>query len=37
MTFDLSDLQRVAISAFGALFTASLFISAAAGPVGQLI
>ena len=37
MTFDLSSLQRVAISAFAALLTASLFVSAAVGPAGQLI
>ena len=37
MTFDRSDLQRFAVSAIGALFAASLFISAAIGPVGQLV
>ena len=37
MTFELSELQRFAVSAFGALFAASLFISAAVGPAGQLI
>lgn len=36
MTFN-SSLQQIAISAFGALITASLFISAAVGPVGQFI
>lgn len=37
MTFDRSDLQRFAVSALGALFAASLFVSAAVGPAGQLI
>lgn len=35
MTFDFSSFQRVAVSALAALFTASVFISAAgsAGPL----
>ena len=37
MTFDRSDLQRFAVSPLGALFAASLFVSAAVGPAGQLI
>ena len=37
MLFNLSSLQQAAISAIGALFAASLFISAAAGPFGQLV
>lgn len=36
MTFN-SSLQQLAISAIGALVTATLFISAAVGPVGQFI
>jgi hypothetical protein len=37
MTFNIDNLQQLAISALGALFAASLFISAAVGPAGQLI
>jgi hypothetical protein len=37
MTFNLNSLQHIAISAVGALFAATLFISAAVGPAGQLI
>jgi hypothetical protein len=37
MTFNLGTFQQFAISAIGALFTASLFISAAVGSVGQFI
>jgi hypothetical protein len=37
MTFNLSNLQQVAASAIGAVFAASLFISAAVGPAGQFI
>jgi hypothetical protein len=37
MTFDLDTLQRYAVSAIGALFAASLFITAAVGPAGQLV
>lgn len=36
MTFNLG-LQQFAISAIGALVAASLFISAAVGPVGQFV
>ena len=36
MTFNLS-IQQFLVSAVGALFAASLFISAAVGPAGQLI
>lgn len=36
MTFN-STFQQIAVSAFGALITASLFISAAVGPVGQFV
>jgi hypothetical protein len=37
MTFNLANVQQIAISAVCALFAASLFISAAVGPAGQLI
>lgn len=37
MTFNFTSLQHIAISAIGALFTATLFISAAVGPAGQII
>jgi hypothetical protein len=37
MTFNLGNLQQFAVSAIGALFAATLFISAAVGPVGQFI
>jgi hypothetical protein len=37
MTFNLSNVQQLAVSAIGALFAASLFISAAVGPVGQFV
>ena len=36
MTFNL-NLQQFLVSAVGALFAATLFISAAVGPAGQLI
>jgi hypothetical protein len=37
MTFNFANVQQFAISAIGALLAASLFISAAVGPAGQLI
>jgi hypothetical protein len=37
MTVTLTGLQSAAISLFGALIAATLFISAAVGPAGQLI
>jgi hypothetical protein len=37
MIFELSNLQRFAVSAIGALFAASFFISAAVAPAGQFI
>jgi hypothetical protein len=37
MTFNLSSLQHIAVSAIGAIFTATLFITAAVGPAGQII
>jgi hypothetical protein len=37
MTFNLGNLQQFAISAVAALFAASLFISAAVAPAGQLV
>jgi hypothetical protein len=36
MTFNIS-IQQFAVSAIGALFAATLFISAAVGPAGQLV
>ena len=36
MTLNL-NLQQFAVSILGALFTASIFISAAVGPAGQFI
>ncbi len=37
MTFNLASLQHIAISAVGAIFAATLFISAAVGPASQFI
>ena len=37
MTLNLTNVQNVAMSLFGALVAATLFISAAVGPAGQLI
>ena len=37
MTFNLTSLQHIAVSAIGAIFAATLFISAAVGPAGQII
>jgi hypothetical protein len=37
MTLNLTNVQSVAVSLFGALIAATLFISAAIGPAGQLI
>jgi hypothetical protein len=37
MTFNFANVQQIALSAVGALLAASLFISAAVGPAGQLI
>ena len=37
MTFNLANLQQLAVSAIGALLAASLFISAAVGPAGQIV
>jgi hypothetical protein len=37
MTFNLSNLQQIAVSAIGAIITATLFVSAAVGPAGQLV
>ncbi len=37
MTFNLTSLQQLAVSLVGALVAASLFVSAAVGPVGQFI
>ena len=37
MTFNFANVQQFAVSAIGAVLAASLFISAAVGPVGQFI
>lgn len=37
MTFNFASLQHVAVSAIGAIFAATLFITAAVGPAGQII
>jgi hypothetical protein len=37
MTFNLANVQQIAVSALGAILAASLFISAAVGPAGQLV
>ena len=37
MTFNLGNLQQFAVSVVGALIAASMFVSAAVGPVGQFI
>jgi ABC-type multidrug transport system permease subunit len=37
MTFNFANLQQIAVSIVGALVASSLFISAAVGPVGQLV
>jgi len=37
MTFNFANAQQLAVSVLGALLAASLFVSAAVGPAGQLI
>lgn len=37
MTFNISNVQQLAVSVFGALIAATVFISAAVGPAGQII
>jgi hypothetical protein len=37
MTFNISNMPQLAVSVFGALLAATLFVSAAVGPVGQFI
>ena len=37
MTFNFANMPQFAISALGALFAATLFISAAVGPAGQIV
>jgi hypothetical protein len=37
MTFNLTNMQQLAVSLVGAVFAASLFVSAAVGPVGQFV
>lgn len=37
MIFNYASLQQVAVSIVGALVASTIFISAAVGPVGQLI
>jgi hypothetical protein len=37
MTYNLGNLRQFAVSVVGALIAASVFVSAAVGPVGQFI
>ena len=37
MTFNLGSMQQVALSVLGAVFAATLFVSAAVGPAAQFI
>jgi hypothetical protein len=37
MTFNFSHVQQLAVSVFGALIAATLFVSAAVGPAGQIV
>jgi hypothetical protein len=37
MTFNLNSLQHIAVSAIGAILTATLFVSAAVGPAAQIL
>jgi hypothetical protein len=37
MTFNISNMSQLAVSVFGALLAATLFVSAAVGPVSQFI
>ena len=37
MTFNLANVQHLLLSAVGAFVAATLFVSAAVGPVGQFI
>jgi hypothetical protein len=37
MSFNISNMPQLAVSVFGALLAATLFVSAAVGPVGQFI
>lgn len=37
MTFNFTSLQHIAVSAIGAIFAATLFVTAAVGPAGQLV
>lgn len=37
MTYNLGNLQQLAVSIVAALVTSALFVSAAVGPAGQLI
>jgi hypothetical protein len=37
MTFNLSNMSQLAVSVFGALIAATLFITAAVGPAGQIL
>jgi hypothetical protein len=37
MTFNLNSLQHIAVSAIGAIFAATLFVTAAVGPAAQLV
>lgn len=37
MTFNIANLQQVVVSVVGAVLTATLFVSAAVGPVAQFV
>jgi hypothetical protein len=37
MTINFTSLQHIAISAIGAIFAATLFVTAAVGPAAQLV
>jgi hypothetical protein len=37
MTFNLNSLQQIAVSAIGAIFAATLFVTAAVGPAAQIL
>lgn len=37
MTINFSNMQQLAVSVLGAIVAATLFVSAAVGPVGQLV
>jgi hypothetical protein len=37
VTINFSNMQQLAVSVLGAIVAATLFVSAAVGPVGQLV